>query len=79
MRRVMLGVLSGLFALSQAITLSQSDAPPTVAIDITNADIEATLNSPDGDMDRQIRVVDIGKYNLAVGVIHRGRLRIRVP
>ena len=72
MRRVMLGVVSVLFALSQAVTLSQSDAPPTVAIDITNADIEATLNSPDGGIDRQIRVVDIGKYNLAVGVVHRG-------
>ena len=72
MRSIMLSVLAVLFALSQAVTLSQSNAPPTTAIDITNADIEATLNSPDGGIDRQIRVVDMGKYNIAVGIIHRG-------
>ena len=78
MRSIMLSVLAVLFALSQAVTLSQSNAPPTTAIDITNADIEATLNSPDGGIDRQIRVVDMGKYNIAVGIIHRGPSAPRV-
>ena len=42
------------------------------ATDVLKADIEAVLNSPDGGVDRQISVVDIGKLNVAVGVLHRG-------
>ena len=38
----------------------------------TSADIEAVLSSPDGGVDRQISVVDIGKLNVAVGVLQRG-------
>jgi mannose-6-phosphate isomerase-like protein (cupin superfamily) len=45
----------------------------TPAVDIPKADLEATLaRAPAaGVMDQQIRVVDIGKYNVAVGVLHR--------
>ena len=43
-----------------------------LATDVLKADIEAVLNSPDGGVDRQISVVDIGKLNVAVGVLHRG-------
>ena len=42
------------------------------ATDILKADIEAVRNSPEGGVDRQISVVDIGKLNVAVGVLHRG-------
>ena len=42
------------------------------ATDVLKADIEAVLSSPDGGVDRQISVVDIGKLNVAVGVLHRG-------
>ena len=42
------------------------------ATDVLKADIEAVLNSPEGGVDRQISVVDIGKLNVAVGVLHRG-------
>ena len=42
------------------------------ATDVLKADIEAVLNSPEGGVDRQIRVVDIGKLNVAVGVLQRG-------
>jgi hypothetical protein len=46
---------------------------PTVAFDITKADIDFVLkNAPASPPDRQLRVVDMGKYNLGVGVIHRG-------
>ena len=44
---------------------------PDMAIDIPVEDIQAVLNSPEGGTDRQIRIVDMGDYNLAVGVIHR--------
>jgi hypothetical protein len=47
---------------------------PTVAFDITKADIDFVLkNAPPNPPDRQLRVVDMGKYNLGVGIIHRGR------
>src|SRR5436309_7751333 len=52
---------------------SQSAAPLRVAVDVTRADLLAALKQapPDGVMDQQIRVVDIGTYNVAVGVLHR--------
>ena len=47
--------------------------PPRSATDVTNADIRAVIAKapPDGILDQQIRVVDMGKYNVAVGVLHR--------
>jgi mannose-6-phosphate isomerase-like protein (cupin superfamily) len=52
---------------------AQSAAPPTAATDITSAEFATVLKSmnPDGVSDQQIKVVDIGKYNVAVGILHR--------
>src|ERR1044071_9418525 len=46
---------------------------PSVATDVTKADVDATLKRApaEGVLDQQMRVVDIGKYNVAVGVLHR--------
>ena len=41
------------------------------ATDIPWADIQAVLNSPVGGADRQVKVVDIGSTNVAVGILHR--------
>jgi hypothetical protein len=46
-------------------------SPPNYAFDITSAEIEMVVKTPPGG-DRQLRVVDMGKYNLGVGIIHRG-------
>jgi hypothetical protein len=52
---------------------AQNGPMPTVAFDITKADIDYVLkNAPPNPPDRQLRVVDMGKYNLGVGIIHRG-------
>src|SRR5436190_12234126 len=52
---------------------AQNGAMPTIAFDITKADIDYVLkNAPPSPPDRQLRVVDMGKYNLGVGIIHRG-------
>jgi mannose-6-phosphate isomerase-like protein (cupin superfamily) len=75
MKRIALGALSVAvtLSLSQAVTFSQAGAPPNIAFDITKADIDLVLkNAPPSPPDRQLRVVDMGKYNLGVGVIHRG-------
>lgn len=56
-----------------ATASAQSTPPPTAATDITRAEFATILKSmnPDGVADQQIKVVDIGKYNVAVGILHR--------
>jgi mannose-6-phosphate isomerase-like protein (cupin superfamily) len=56
--------------LVSALALAQTD----VATDVLEREIEAVLNAPVGGADRQIKVVDVGKLNVAVGVLHRGKL-----
>jgi mannose-6-phosphate isomerase-like protein (cupin superfamily) len=73
MQRTLIVILATLFVTAPAVTRSQSGTPQRPAVDITNADIRATIRTAPTDavMDQQIRVVDIGTYNVAVGVLHR--------
>ena len=74
MRRVILGILVVCAVTAwQAVGLSQSGAPPQIAFDIPKTDIDTLLKNAPPAVDQQLRVVDMGKYNLAVGVIHRGK------
>jgi mannose-6-phosphate isomerase-like protein (cupin superfamily) len=75
-----LGHLTVLFALSLAalgVATAQQALPPTSSLPATYvsaADIQANLNgAPNAAVNPEpnIRVVDAGGYNLAVGVIHR--------
>ena len=51
----------------------QAGDAPGYAFDITKAEIDYVLkNAPANPPDRQLRVVDMGKYNLGVGIVHRG-------
>jgi mannose-6-phosphate isomerase-like protein (cupin superfamily) len=78
--KIMLGLLAFLFALS-AVTpdvataqRAASPAKPIPATYVSAADIQANLNgAPNAATNPQpnIRVVDAGGYNIAVGVIHR--------
>lgn len=74
MRRIgSIGVLAlALVKLPRPVSV-QSGANPTTATDITHAEFTTVLKSmnPDGVSDQQIKVVDIGKYNVAVGILHR--------
>jgi hypothetical protein len=75
MKKIILGALFVLvtFPLWEAVTISQAGAPPNIAFDIPKSDIDLVLkNAPPNPPDRQLRVVDMGKYNLGVGIIHRG-------
>jgi len=81
MKRTIAGVLFGLvLGLAWQNLRAQPQLPPpapdispTVAFDITKADIDYVLkNAPPNPPDRQLRVVNMGKYNLGVGIIHRG-------
>lgn len=72
---VVLSVLVALptFAVGQSAASSDSGNPPQIAFDITKADIDTLLKNPDPDSrDQPIRVVDMGKYNLEIAIIHRG-------
>jgi mannose-6-phosphate isomerase-like protein (cupin superfamily) len=70
--RVLCIVLS-CFAFASPIAVPVQSAAPTTATDVTHAEFEAVLKSLNRDAvsDQQIKVVDIGKYNVAVGVLHR--------
>jgi mannose-6-phosphate isomerase-like protein (cupin superfamily) len=59
--------------LSSAPLAAQTATPPTSATDISRAEFMTVLKSmnPDGVADQQVKVVDIGSYNVAVGILHR--------
>lgn len=68
-------LLIALVAFLPRTALSQSRMPPTEATDVTRAEIETVLKHPEGGGDRQIKVVDMGKYNVGVGVLHRNAVK----
>ena len=73
MKSVILSVLAALLVICPAIVFAQQGPPPPqVAFDIQKADIDLLLKNSPPAVDQQIRVVDMGKYNLGVGIIHRG-------
>lgn len=67
---VVVGWVLGVGATASA---QSSGTPPAIATDITRGESMRVLASmnPDGVSDQQIRVVDIGTYNVAVGILHR--------
>jgi hypothetical protein len=67
-------VCIGILAAWQLVALSQSGPAPQIAFDIPKTDIDTLLKNAPPAVDQQLRVVDMGKYNLGVGVIHRERL-----
>jgi mannose-6-phosphate isomerase-like protein (cupin superfamily) len=77
--RYVLAAVCALLALSQAGTIAQTAQPPQLATDITAADIQTVIKAPTGGGDRQIRVVDMGKYNVSVGVLRRGPTKPGAP
>jgi mannose-6-phosphate isomerase-like protein (cupin superfamily) len=71
MRRIILGFVAVLFTLSQAPTFSQA-GNPTLATDITAAEIQTVVQNIAGGTDQQIKVVGMERYNVGVGILHRG-------
>src|SRR5262245_134745 len=73
MRTIGLMVIAIVLSAPQPPTRAQPAPPTRSAVDVTRADLLATLKQAPagGVMDQQIRVVDIGTYNVAVGVLHR--------
>ena len=66
MRRTALYILTAACALPAVVSAQK----PTAATYITDEEVKKVNSTP--GVDRQIRVVDIGDQNFAVGVVHRG-------
>ncbi len=58
--------------------LAQS-GPPAIATDITAAEVRAVMDHPTGGTDRLIKAVDMGRYNVGVGVLRRGPTKPGAP
>lgn len=65
-------LLTWAMAWGLASTAWAQSAPAVPPTDVTKAEIDAVLAHPDGGIDRQIKVVDVGKLNVGIGVLHRG-------
>jgi len=65
--------------LLQAPTYSQSPKPPEIATDIYASEVQAVLNAPSAIADRLITAVDMGTYNVGVGVLRRGPTKPGAP
>ena len=64
--------LSGVMLTLAAIPTVCAGQTPRHAVDVLKADIDAVVAAPDGGADRQIKVVDVGKLNVGVGVLTQG-------
>ncbi len=73
MKKSALG-LAVLFTLSHAVTFAQD--PTKSATYVTNADVQSVLKAGAARkppaVDQMLAIVDLKKYNLGVGIIHRG-------
>jgi mannose-6-phosphate isomerase-like protein (cupin superfamily) len=77
--RVQIVALAVAAALLPVAAAAQQPAPVTA---ISKADIAAVLQHKGAEgagVDRQMKVVDLGKYNMAVGVLRRGPTKPGAP
>ncbi len=74
MSRLLLGFTVGFAAAVALLVPSQAVAQITTATDVSQEEYMAVRNAPEGGVDRQVKVVDIGKSNVAVGILHRDAL-----
>ena len=72
MSRLLLGTSIGFAAA--LLAPPPASAQITSATDVTREEYTAVKNAPEGGVDRQVKVVDVGKSNVAVGILHRGAL-----
>ena len=58
---------------------SAQSGPPAIATDITAAEVRAVMDHPTGGTDRLIKAIDMGRYNVGVGVLRRGPTKPGAP
>jgi mannose-6-phosphate isomerase-like protein (cupin superfamily) len=79
MQRVILGVSTIAILLLQSVGVTQTKQPPALATDITAAEVQAVLNAKSNLSDRLITAVDMGAYNVGVGVLRRAPTKPGAP
>ena len=62
---IVIGVVADLMISSAAF------GQVTTTPDVTKEEYLAVKNASEGGVDRQVKVIDIGKPNVAVGILHR--------
>jgi mannose-6-phosphate isomerase-like protein (cupin superfamily) len=75
MRREVVGALVVLLAAATATTHSQSGMPPVLGTFVTAEEVETVVQAPNGGADREVKIVDVGRYNVGVAVLRRGALK----
>ena len=70
---------TAMVAGASALVLAQGAKPPVIATDITAAEVEAVVKHPTGGTDRLMKAVDMGSYNVGVGVLRRGPTKPGAP
>ncbi len=58
-------------AMLVAIPAAGFGQTPPPSVDVLKAEIDAVIAAPDGGADRQIKVADVGKLNVGVGVLEQ--------
>src|SRR5262249_51973650 len=76
MQRMMLGLVALVLVLAQSIAFSQGQNE--VATIVSAEEIQKVVSAPGGG-DREIKIVDMGKYNLGVAVLRRGATKPGAP
>src|SRR4051794_1301533 len=76
--RKRLFVVSGFLTIFAATTFSQSGSPNTTVTYVLASDVEKVVNAPGGG-DRPIKIVDMGKYNVSIAVLKRGKTTPGAP
>ena len=71
MKRVVFGAVVTAVLVWQSATFTQAPKPPVIATDIPAAEVKAVLDAPSAIADRLITAVDMGTYNVGVGVLRR--------
>jgi mannose-6-phosphate isomerase-like protein (cupin superfamily) len=80
MTRILAAALAAAAVLfSPTDTFTQGKKPPELATDITAAEVQAVLNAPSPIADRLITAVDMGTYNVGVGVLRRDPTKPGAP
>ncbi len=78
MKRVVFGSVLVLFGLAPAVLQSQSASADPSAMVISAEEIQTVVSAPGGG-DREIKIMDLGRYNLGVAVLRRGATRAGAP
>src|SRR5687767_502681 len=72
------GAVASLLWVTTTRPLAQA-GPPLLATDITGAEVRAVIDHPTGGADRLIKAVDMGRYNVGVGVLRRAPTKPGAP